>query len=181
MIGLGVDPGFAALGFGVLELGPASTRVLHHETFRTRSRRKGDDHERLDLIADHVMDLIDQFDPVYLAYEDQAHVAVGKARNEIPVTMASQRVHEVSGILRCAARSYDLPIYCYQPQSIKVGILGKGGGHAKKARMIEAVRVIFHVQGASEHVADALAAAVCGSREHRRSQALLQQHAQLLH
>lgn len=181
MIGLGIDPGFAAVGLGVLSFSATATRVLHHETFRTESRRKGDDAERLSLIADHLLDVIEEYSPAFVAYEDQALVAVGKARQGLPVTMSSQRVHEVSGIIRCAARCYDLPVYCYQPSSVKVGVLGKGGGRAKKARMIEAVRAIFHVQGCSEHVADAIAATVCGAREHRHLAALTQQHSALMH
>jgi crossover junction endodeoxyribonuclease RuvC len=182
---IGIDPGFAFVGVGVIELLPTSTRVIHHETFTTRP--KDEDGSRLDAIAEHLLDLLEQFDPDALGYENQAGVEVAAHRprkdgSEVDVwtNASSRRVHEVSGIIRCAARCFDLTVYCLAPSTVKVALLGKGGGRKKKAAVKERVRSIFGVT-CSEHAADALAVALGTGVRHRRHVATLAAHAELIH
>ena len=179
MVIVGVDPGFAHLGLAVLELKPTSTRVLHHATFQTRST--DDDGDRLDSIAERLLDLFEEYDPEAVGYENQAGVLVGKSERDQPVTFASMRVHEVAGIIRCAARAFDLPVYVLAPSSVKVAVLGKGGGRAKKGVVKDRVRRLFHLGACSEHVADAVAIAVGTGVRHRRHVATVARHASLIH
>jgi Holliday junction resolvasome RuvABC endonuclease subunit len=185
LIIFGSDPGFAFLGIGIIELLPTSTRVLHHETFITRS--KDDDHDRLDAIAEHYLDLLDQYDVAALGYENQAGVEVAAHRprtggeEDVWTNSSSRRVHEVTGIIRCAARCFDLPVYCLAPSTIKVGILGKGGTKQKgKEPVKNRVRSIFGIE-CSEHAGDAIACAITTGVRHRRHLATLQAHAALIH
>jgi crossover junction endodeoxyribonuclease RuvC len=180
MIALGIDPGFANLGLGVLEVTASSSRCLHHETFKT-SPKDTDDH-RLERIADRIFDTIDEYKPALLGFEDQAGVEAAIHRDDSEGTnYSSRRVHEVVGIVRAAARFYALPLYRSAPSTVKVAVLGKGGGHAKKARMIEVVSRIFGLHGCSEHGADALAIAVASIRKHRQARAQLKAAAALIH
>ena len=186
MIGLGTDPGFAFVGFAVVDFMATSTRVLHHETFRTGSAEA--DETRLDLIADRLADLVERFNPAFLAYENQAIVEAAKhARRrsdpqaELASNFASCRVHEVAGVVRCTGRFYDLPVYVEAPNSVKVAVLGRGGGRAKKAAVKEAVQRIFRIAQLSEHAADAIAIAISGARKHRRDRVLLREHSDLIH
>ena len=64
--------------------------------------------------------------------------------------------------------------------TVKVALLGKGGGHAKKARMKEAVKRLFRVE-CSEHAADALAVAIATGARARRAETLLRASARLIH
>jgi crossover junction endodeoxyribonuclease RuvC len=183
LIALGVDPGFANLGLGVLEVTNASTRVLLHETFTTSP--KHDTPARLNAIADRLLDAIDDYAPALLAYENQAGVEVGmqlmrEKEGTAGTNYSSRRVHEVSGIIRCAARAFELPCYCLAPSTIKVALLGKGGGHAPKARLKLGVRRMLGVVGCSEHAADALAIAIGGVQAHRRVQLLDRAHHALI-
>lgn len=184
MIAFGVDPGFAFLGLGVLEVTANRTRVLHLDTFTTSS--KDADEHRLDRIADYLADMADRYAPDVIGYENQAGVEVGMQRmREADPTKAgtnysSRRVHEVSGIIRCVARMYDLPCYCLAPNTVKVAVLGKGGGRAKKDRVKAAVRAIFRVHG-SEHAADGVAIAVGAVSAHRRHELELRRSCLLIH
>jgi crossover junction endodeoxyribonuclease RuvC len=177
IVALGVDPGFANLGLGVVEVTNSSTRVLLHDTFITSP--KDDTAGRLDAIADRLLDAIEDFRVQILAYENQAGVEVGmqlmreKEGTAGGTNYSSRRVHEVSGIIRGAARAFELPCYCLAPSTIKVALLGKGGGHAKKAQLKVAVRRLLGVVGCSEHAADALATAIGGVQAHRRAQLAL--------
>lgn len=188
MIGFGIDPGFAFMGLALVDFLSTSTRVVHHETFRTSTKET--DETRLDIIADRIADLIERFNPGFVAYENQAIVEAGKqararrareSGEEVASNFSSCRVHEVAGIIRCAARFYDLPCYCEATATLKVAVLGKGGGRAPKSRMKEAVQTIFRLQALSEHAADAIACAVAGSRKHQRESVLLRAHSELIH
>lgn len=184
MIIIGIDPGFAFVGIGIIELLPTRTRVIHHETFTTRA--KDEDGGRLDAIAEHLLSVLEQFDPAALGYENQAGVEVAAHRprkegeTDVWTNASSRRVHEVSGIIRCAARAFDLPVYCLAPSTVKVALLGKGGGRKKKSAVKERVRAIFGV-ACSEHAADALAIAIGTGVRHRRHVATLAAHVELIH
>lgn len=183
MIIIGVDPGFANIGIGVLELERSVTRVVHHETFVTTTR-DGEAEERLDAIAEHLLDVCEQFDPAAIGYENQAGFAVAAARGDEGgpgINAAARRLGEVTGIIRCVARCYSLPCYCIAPSSVKVAVLGKGGGRAPKERMKRAVREIFKVGRCSEHAADAIAIAVGTGVRHRRAMLTQSEHASLIH
>jgi crossover junction endodeoxyribonuclease RuvC len=183
---IGIDPGYAFLGVGVIELLPTSTRIVHHETFTTAAR--DEDTDRLDAIAEHVLDLLDQYDPAALGYENQAGVEVAASRRQVVgadgkivgSNASSRRVHEVSGIIRCAARCYRLPVYCLAPNTVKVAVLGKGGGRKKKQAVKDRVRLIFGAV-CSEHAADAVAIAIGTGVRHRHRLATVAEHAQLIH
>lgn len=179
VIAIGTDPGFANFGLGVLEVTATSSRVLHHETFKTFP--KDDDDHRLELISDRLLDLIEEFNPAVMGFEDQAGVEVAMQRNEEGTNYSSRRVHEVVGIIRCAARFYRLPLYRNAPSTVKVAVMGKGGGRAKKARMIEVVSAIFGLHGCSEHGADAVAVAVCTVRKHRHARRQIRAAASIIH
>ena len=180
MIVLGVDPGFAFLGLAVVELKATSTRLLLHETFSTSPDQ--DDAVRLDTISDHLLDVIeDHADIEAVGYEDQAGVIACLAQGGKGISAPARRVLEVSGMIRCAARCYDLPVYAMAPTSVKVALLGKGGGHADKARMKRAVQKMFGLSRCSEHSADAIAIAVGAAVRHRRHLVTVQHHADLIH
>jgi crossover junction endodeoxyribonuclease RuvC len=165
---MGIDPGLAFLGLAVLEASPtARPRVLLLETVAS-TPKDGTDEERLDAIANRILDAIDKYTPAAIAYENQSGVTAGKERGGSGArsTSSSRRVHEVTGIARCAARLFELPCYVLAPSSVKLAVLGRGGGNASKARVKDAVRMLYGVPRCSEHAADAVAVAVAAARLH---------------
>jgi Holliday junction resolvasome RuvABC endonuclease subunit len=87
-------------------------------------------------------------------------------------TKQSRRVHEVTGIARAVARLFDLPCYVLAPSSVKIAVLGRGGGNAKKQRVIDAVRILLRAPKCSSHAADAAAVCVGALSVHRMHQIL---------
>ena len=169
MIYLGWDPGLRFLGWGVLDLGPSSSRALGHGVLGEASDRPWND--RLDELAGGIDEIMNRFLPDVVAYEDQAGVEVAMQRDGEGTNYSSRRLHEVCGMIRFAARaalSEPVPCYCAQPRSVKVALLGSGHGSAEKSQVQRAVRMLFGVQ-TNQHACDALAVAVCGSRMHRRA------------
>lgn len=165
IIVVGIDPGMAFLGLAVLEVTPQRSRVLRLETVASKPK-DGTDEERLDAIADRILDAVDTYEPHAIAYENQSGVTAGTTRDGGRSTASSRRVHEVTGIARCAARLFELPCYVLAPSSVKLAVLGRGGGRASKARVKDAVRTLFGVPRCSEHAADAVAVAVAAARQH---------------
>lgn len=125
--------------------------------------------DKLDELALRIDRVMNTHCPDVLVYENQAGVEVAMQREGEGSNYSSRALHEVCGMLRFAARcSLDEPIPCYdpQPQSIKVALLGRGHGHADKKAVQWGIERLFGVRG-GQHVADALASAVCGARIHR--------------
>lgn len=181
---LGIDPGFAAVGIGVVEFQSSATRVLFHETYRTRTHDT--DEERLDSIADRICDVIEDWRPDAIGYENQATIFAAKAHrkresDDDQVNFANTRVLEMTGLIRAAARFNAVPCYVLAASTIKVAVLGRGGGRRKKPDVKAAVRTIFRLGNVSEHVADAIAIAVATRGKHREAQLVLASAASLIH
>jgi crossover junction endodeoxyribonuclease RuvC len=170
---VGVDPGFAFLGWAAVDFSASSMRFIAGDTFKTTAKESPE--ERLDAIADQLFDVLEIHAPAAVGYENQAGVEAGMHRRaeqdgtERRSSYSSRHVHEAVGAIRAAARAYGLPCYVFAPATIKVALLGRGGGHAAKGRVKEAVTRFFGVSGSS-HMADAVAIAVATVRKHRIEQ-----------
>ncbi len=170
MIALGWDPGFAAgaLGYGVVELSPTRSRSIAHGTLGSL----GSDEtaaDRLDELAFAIDGIMNTHCPDVVGYEDQTGVVVGMERAGQRAGWALRRIHEVTGMLRMAARcalSDSIPLYTPQPRTIRLAVLGKGHGKPGKAGVQWAVQRLFGVQ-TNSHACDAIACAVAAARMHR--------------
>ena len=147
---IGIDPGTATCGFGIVEEREGRLEALDHGWWRTRSGLAPE--VRLKTIFDGVTDLIAEHDPNAVALEESfvgadARIAlsVGQARGAVLVAAAA------AGIA-CAE---------YPPARVKQAVCGYG--RAEKQQVLKMVTAILHLQDApaSSHAADALAVAIC--------------------
>ena len=168
------------LGYGVIDLAPTRSRaVAYGELGQGLPVEPAAKLDELALRIDRVMNT---HCPDVLSYENQQGVEVAMQRDGTGSNFHSRLLHEVSGMLRFAARcSLDEPIPCYspQPRSIKVALLGKGHASADKKAVQRGVEMLFGVR-ASSHVCDAIATAVCGARQHRVAMATRRASATLI-
>lgn len=167
MIVLGWDPGVKFLGFGVIELAPTRSRVLDHGVLGTGMDELGPA-DRLDIIATRIDGLLNTWTPDVVGYEDQTGVTIAMEKDG-KTNWSSRRIHEVTGMIRFAARcslAAPVPVYSPQPRVIKTALLGRGHGAAEKKDIQWGVRRLFGVQ-ANQHAADAIACAVASARSHR--------------
>jgi len=178
---LGVDPGFAFLGLAVLELTRSSMRTAHRETFETDTAM-GDDASRLNTIARKLEAIFEQWGPDLCAvgFEDQSGVAARTAQTGRGISASARRVLEVQGMIRLAAVAHGFEPWCIAPSTLKLAILGKGGGRAKKAELKTRIQRIFRWRTCSEHEVDAAGAGLAAYRKHldhvaanRRTHALI--------
>lgn len=170
LIVLGVDPGIASAGVAVVEYGPSSKRILLAKSVQTRP---GTAHRyRLRAITDALCAIVEELEPVAMGFENQAGVEVGMQRvraedGEAGTNYSSRKVHEVVGCIEAVACFYALPCSDFAPSSIKLGLLGKGHGHASKEAMRMGVQRFFGAK-LDEHSADAVAVTVSTVRWYRR-------------
>ena len=146
---LGVDPGTARLGFGVLTLDEIP-RVLDFGLIETFPRAPM--HLRLHELYQGLTAVIERTQPRVLAIEQLFF-----ARN---VTTALT-VGQARGVVLLLAAERGLDVYEYKPNEVKLAVAGYGG--ASKQQMQEMVRVQLALADPPhpDDAADALALALC--------------------
>jgi crossover junction endodeoxyribonuclease RuvC len=149
---LGIDPGTAACGYGIVHESGGRLREVVSGHWRTSARERPD--ARLLAIFEGVRQLIAEHGPGAVALEESfvgadARIAlsVGQARGAVLVAAASAGVE-------CAE---------YAPARVKQSVCGYG--RAEKGQMQRMVRMILGLDAdpESSHAADALAVAICHS------------------
>ena len=150
MIVVGIDPGTASTGFGVVEATGSRLRAVADGVIETRAgvaleRRLANIHER-------VGELLERFSPDALAIEElyfgvnvRTAFAVGQAR----------------GVVLLAAGQRGVPSRSYTPQQVKGAVCGHGrAGKDQVGRMVARLLSLAAVP-TPDHAADALAVAIC--------------------
>lgn len=150
MVVLGIDPGTANTGYGVVARDGARLVALDGGVIQTRAA--GDPGERLAIIHARVGALLDEHRPDALAVEDLYFGA--NARSAFAVGQAR-------GVILLAAGRRGLPVHSYTPQQVKGAVCGHG--RAPKDQIQRMVAVLLQLPGPpkSDHAADALAVAIC--------------------
>lgn len=152
---LGIDPGTAVTGWGVVEPAGASFRCVASGIMTLPSRLPLS--ERLLRIHGAVSDLLREHDPTALALE-KAFVAAN--------VQSAFRLGEARGAVLTAAGAVRVPVFEYAPAHVKLTVVGYG--RAGKEQMQRGVALRLGVSTVTRpDEADALALALChliGSR-----------------
>ncbi|MDQ4081790.1 MAG: crossover junction endodeoxyribonuclease RuvC [Actinomycetota bacterium] len=159
---LGIDPGTAACGYGIVSQDAGRLRALDHGWWRTASRERPE--RRLREIFERVDALVRAHEPD-VAVLEESFVGVD-ARTALSVGQARGAV-----LVACALA--DVPCVEYPPAHVKQAVCGYG--RADKAQVQRMVKAILALDRAPSphHAADALAVAIC----HALAPPLLRIHA----
>jgi crossover junction endodeoxyribonuclease RuvC len=146
---LGVDPGTAILGFGLVD-GDDDASLVDFGAILTSSSDPM--HLRLQLLYDGIVDVITRHQPDVLAVEQLFF-----ARN---VTNAIA-VGQARGVVLLAAAQHGMLVHEYKPNEVKLTVAGYGG--ADKHQVQEMVRMTLDLDDIPrpDDAADALAVAIC--------------------
>ena len=147
---LGIDPGTAACGYGIVHTSDGRLRAVDHGSWRTSARERPE--VRLRTIFEGVAGLIELHTPDAVALEESfvgadARIAlfVGQARGAVLVAAARAEI-------ACAE---------YAPARVKQAVCGYGRADKEQVgRMVKAL-LALREPPASSHAADALAVAIC--------------------
>jgi crossover junction endodeoxyribonuclease RuvC len=147
---LGIDPGTATTGYGVVEEAKGKLQALAFGAIRTPAKQPLP--ARLQSIYRGVRDLVTEWDPSQAAVEELFFSS--NARTAMSVGQAR-------GVTLLALADAGLPIAEYTPLTIKQAVTGYGS--ADKAQIQEMVRLLLEMDQTPrpDDAADALAVAIC--------------------
>ncbi|MCK9298691.1 MAG: crossover junction endodeoxyribonuclease RuvC [Methanoculleus sp.] len=150
MIVIGIDPGLARTGYGVLSTGGRSPVPLTFGCIET----SGDcsPPERLLEVHARISDLFDEYDPAWVVLE-----RLFFSRN----TTSAMQVSEARGVLLLAAAQHGIPVAEYTPNQVKQAVTGSG--RADKHQVQEMMRRLLRLDEVPrpDDAADGLAIALC--------------------
>jgi crossover junction endodeoxyribonuclease RuvC len=154
---LGIDPGYATVGFGVVDYDGYNFKPVEYGAILTEPSQPFD--KRLLAIAEDVKFILERFRPESLAIEKLFFT--NNQKTGIDVAQAR-------GVILLKATEIDLPIFEYTPLQVKQGVVGYG--KAQKPQVMEMVRSILKLKEIPkpDDAADALALAInhCHCRLH---------------
>ena len=159
---LGIDPGYATTGFGILEAGRGSVQLLNYGTITTPTTLSFP--ERLMMLYDDMAQLIETVKPDEIAFEELFF-----SKN---VTTGIQ-VGGARGVALVACQAYTDKLFEYTPMQIKQAVVGYGGADKHQVqmmvRMLLGLKEIPRPDDAADAVACAITHAHAGAgREHFR-------------
>lgn len=150
---LGIDPGYATIGFGLLEAQRGNFRLLQYGTITTSAELEFA--KRLQVIYEDMNRLIDAAAPDVMAIEELFwghNVTTGIG------------VSHGRGVILLAAAQQDLPICEYTPMQIKQAVVGYG--NATKLQVMDMTKRLLKMERVArpDDAADAIAVALCHAR-----------------
>ena len=150
---LGIDPGIATVGFGVVESQKNRQRLITCGVITTPAKTALS--SRLDRIYSDLNELIDTVKPDVVAIEElffNTNITTG-------ISVAHAR-----GVMLLAVYRAGLPVYEYTPLQVKQAVVGYG--RAEKNQVIDMVRRILSLNAPPkpDDAADAVAIALCHAR-----------------
>ncbi|MCL2008348.1 MAG: crossover junction endodeoxyribonuclease RuvC [Treponema sp.] len=149
---IGVDPGLASTGWGVVDYSRGKLRYIAHGCIETKNDvERG---LRLHHIYETFLEVLDTYKPQKAAIEN---LYFGKNISSAMV------VAEARGVLLLALAGRGLPILELTPNSIKKGVVGIT--RADKKQVQEMIRLLLGLKEIPKpaHAADALGAAICAA------------------
>lgn len=150
MIIMGIDPGFAIVGYGVIEYADSHFRVLGYGAITTEARTPTE--TRLKTVYDEMCAIIKKYRPDEMAIEELFF----NSNHTTAITVAEAR-----GVLLLAATQANVKIFEYTPLQVKQSVVGYG--RADKKQVIAMTNSLLGLQKKPrlDDTSDALAIAIC--------------------
>lgn len=150
MVILGIDPGYAIVGWGVVEYSHSKFRVLGYGAITTEAKTPFP--ERLQIIYNDMCYLFDKYKPEAMSMEKLFY----NSNQKTVIDVAQAR-----GVITLAAQMYGKDIFEYTPLQVKQSVTGYG--RAEKKQVMEMTKSILGLKEVPkpDDTADALAMAIC--------------------
>lgn len=147
---LGIDPGYAIVGYGAVEYVGNKFGIIEYGAVTTKANTPIN--RRLEIIYDDISAIMERTKPEALSIEKVFYN--NNAKTVIDVSQAR-------GVLMLAAQKHGLEVFEYTPLQVKQGVVGYG--RAEKKQVQEMTRLILGLESIPkpDDTADALAMAIC--------------------
>jgi crossover junction endodeoxyribonuclease RuvC len=150
MVIMGIDPGTAITGYGIINKQSAESKILDYGCIRTETRFSTA--ERLGQIDQRFTKLLRKYKPDQIAVEDIFFFKNLKT---------AIKVSQARGVILARAACLKIPVFEYTPLQVKQAVTGYG--RADKKQVQEMVKLLLNLKEIPEpdDAADALAVAIC--------------------
>ncbi len=147
---LGIDPGTLLMGYSIIEVNGSVVKMREMQVLKLSGKK--DNHQRLQLIHQKVVELIIKFKPHEFAIE-----APFFGKN----VQSMLKLGRAQGVAIAAAMSAGLPVTEYSPKKVKQSVTGNG--NADKEQVWKMLRQLLSLKDepTSYDATDALAVAMC--------------------
>jgi len=147
---LGIDPGLAGTGWGVIDDIDGKPVYIDHGTIITKADQIRSD--RLFFIMQSVRSIIEKYNPTEAAIET---LYFGKnVTSAIPVA-------EARGVISACIAEKAVPLHEFTPNTIKQGVAGSASADKKQVQQMVKIILGLEKTPKPDHAADALGAAIC--------------------
>jgi len=147
---LGIDPGLASTGWGVLSDKSGSVKYIDHGIITTKADSRRAD--RLFFILQCIRAIIEKYKPSEAAVET---LYFGRnVTSAIPVA-------ESRGVISAAIAEKGIYLHEFTPNAIKMGVAGSASADKKQVQKMVQIILGLEKIPRPDHSADALAAAIC--------------------
>lgn len=147
---LGIDPGYAIMGYGVVELIGNKFKVIEYGSIMTESRKNMTD--RLKYLYYELMQLINRTDPDVAAIEELFFNTN---------TTTAIKVGQARGVSILACANSDIETNEYTPLQVKMALTGYGRADKKQVQHMTKTILNLKEVPKPDDTADALAIAIC--------------------
>lgn len=147
---LGIDPGIAIVGYGVVDAHRGKFSLVSMGASRTPTGIPVE--KRLEMVYDDICELIDTYKPDCMACEELFF----NTNQKTAIAVAEAR-----GVILLAAMKKNIEFFEYTPLQVKQSVVGYG--RADKKQVMEMVKMFLHLEKVPrlDDTADALALAIC--------------------
>ena len=147
---IGIDPGYAIVGFGVIEYNKARFDVVDYGAVTTPAGM--DFNSRLLEIYNDLCYILDKFKPEYMAIERLYFTSNQKTAIDVA---------QARGIVLLAARQRNICVFEYTPLQVKQSVTGYGKAVKKQVQEMTTRILKLNEIPKPDDTADALAIAIC--------------------
>ncbi|HHY32938.1 MAG TPA: crossover junction endodeoxyribonuclease RuvC [Firmicutes bacterium] len=148
---IGIDPGLVDTGYGVVEVSRCSVRLVEAGLVRTTASARLE--VRLKEIFDGVLSILSEHLPAAVIVED---LYTSYRHPRTAVLMGHAR-----GVILLAAGARGIEVVSYPPARVKKALTGQGTASKEQIQRMIQVRLGLEEVPEPDHVADALALALC--------------------
>ncbi len=153
---IGIDPGLAATGWGVVRFDGSRFFHVAHGVVRTDAQSSLSD--RLLAIHSAIRKLLLKYGPTEAGVEELYF-----ARN----ASSAMQVAHARGVVLLALGQRGIPVQCYSPQHVKQAVIGRGRAEKNQVQRLVSVVLGLEEIPSPDHAADALAVAICHANRSR--------------
>jgi crossover junction endodeoxyribonuclease RuvC len=153
---IGIDPGYAIVGYGVVDYVKGQLKAPVYGVIRTKPETSFD--ARLEEIFKDLSTILNDYKPLYMALEKIFFTTNQKTAIDVA---------QARGVIILAAKMYGIHILEYTPLQVKSAVTGYGKAAKKQVQEMTARILSLDALPKPDDAADALAIAVCLAHSHK--------------